>query len=467
MNTLFQAMNTGTALTANGAVTNKTTFSKCLDLFNIIGSARGKNLISEFDEAFRENPELAIRMLQWVRDCRGGCGERELFRSILRHLASNKKTVEIAVVVLAKVPALGYWKDLIKLYDVDSLRPHINDMVAVALAAEDGLCAKYMPRKGKEAAMLAKAFGLTQKEWRQLVVHLSNTVEQKMCAKKWDEIDFGKLPSLASARYQKAFMRNAEARYNEYVKLLQSGEAKINASVLYPYDVIKSSSAGIDAVATEQWKALPNYMEGSNERILPVIDTSGSMCCGTAITGITAMDIAISLGMYLSERQEGVFKDHFMTFDTSPTMEIIKPGTLLTRYSQVRRANWGGSTDIQRAFSTLLQSAVKYNVSQEQMPTTVVILSDMEFNCSWVNNTSVSAFDAIDAMYTKAGYKRPKLVFWNLAGRVGNCPVMPGNGGTCMVSGFSPAIMKSILSATEFNPMQIMLETLMIDRYSI
>lgn len=464
--TLFMAMNAETGRTHNGAVTNTTSFSKCLDLFNIIGSSRGNNLIPQFTAAMNENPEIALRTLQWVRDCRGGAGEREVFRIILRYLGSQAQYQDVALAILRKVPALGYWKDVIRLYDVKQFRPAIHEMIAISLAANDGLCAKYMPRKGKEAAQIRKALGLSAPEWRKLVVSMSNTVEQKMCAKKWDEIDFGKIPSLAGARLQKAFMRNAESRYKEYIALLEKGEAKINASTLYPYDVLKSMRSGVGAVADQQWKALPNYMEGTEERILPLIDVSGSMMCGSGITGMDCMHVAISLGLYMSERAPGVFKDHFMTFESRPKM-MKATGTLTSRYETIRRAPWCGGTDIQAAFETLLQSAVQFKVPEEQMPTTIVILSDMEFNCSSVRGRQASAFRMIEDRYQQAGYKRPKLVFWNLNGRNGNSPVTMGEGGTAMVSGASPAILTSVLGAKDFNPYAIMLDAVMKDKYAL
>lgn len=466
MTTLFQAFNSETGLTANGAVTNKTSFNACLDLFNVIGSSRGKDLTKQFDKALKENPELALRMLQWVRDCRGGAGEREMFRSLLRHLVNKEKYTDLAIAILRKTPALGYWKDVVKLYNVEKFRPVIHEMIAVSLAAEDGLCAKYMPRKGPEAAQMRRALGLTAKEWRVLLVSMSNTVEQKMCAKKWNEIDFSKIPSLASARYQKAFMRNAKTNYEAYIAALEKGETTINASTVYPYDLVKSMRSGVSAVADQQWKALPDYMEGTDETILPLIDVSGSMLCNTQINGINCMDVAISLGMYLSERAPGKFKHHYMTFSDYPTMEK-STGTLTERFNEIKRADWGGSTDIQKVFRTLLNSAKKYNVSQSEMPTMIVILSDMEFNCSYVQNKSASAFRMIEQGYADAGYTRPKLVFWNLHGREGNNPVTVGEGGTCMVSGFNPSIMTSVLAAKDFNPYGIMLETLMKDKYSL
>lgn len=467
MNSLFQAMNTGTGTTHNGGVTNKTSFNKCLDLFNVIGSSRGQDLFFQFDEALRENEDVALRILQHARDCRGGSGEREVFRKILRKLVHVKGQHDNALKILAKVPELGYWKDLIKLYDVKEFQKPIQEMVIFALLSEDKMCAKYMPRKGHVAVSLAKALGLTNKQWRQLIVQITgSTVETHMCAKKWDEIDFSKIPSLAACRLQKAFMRNAETKYNEYIAKLEKGEAKINASALFPYDVLKAVQNGVTAVADQQWKALPNYMEGTEERILPLIDVSYSMHKSTGITGMDAMHIAVSLGMYLSERAPGVFKDHFMTFDTRPQMMHVT-GTLSQRYSATLNTPWGGDTNIQNAFETLLSSAKRHNVPAEEMPTMIVILSDMEFNCNWVAGRSASAFEMIEHTYEEAGYERPKLVFWNLAGRVGNSPVTIGTGGTCMVSGASPSILTSVLGAKDFNPNAIMLDAVMKDRYTL
>lgn len=466
MTTLFDAFNAETGRTHNGAVTNHTSFSHNLDLFNIIGSSRGKDLTVQFDKALKENPELALRMVQWVRDCRGGAGEREMFRSLLRSLVRKPEYRETSIQILRKVPMLGYWKDVIRLYNVPEFQPTINEMIAVALAAEDALCAKYLPRKGPVAATIRNALGLPARDYRRMIVRLSNTVEQKMCARQWNEIDFNKIPSLAAARYQKAFVKNAQANYEAYINALEKGDAKINAAGVYPYDVLKSVMSGVAAVADQQWKALPNYMEGTNEQVLPLIDVSGSMHCPTAINGVSCMTAAIGLGMYLSERAPGKFKNHYMTFSERPRMEVAT-GTLSERYRSISRADWGGSTNIQAVFETLLDKAVKFSVPESEMPTMIVIMSDMEFNCSWIGGKSETAFRMIEDKYKKAGYTRPKLVFWNMNGRVGNSPVTLGEGGTAMISGLSPSILTSVLGAKDFNPYSIMLEALMVDKYAL
>lgn len=119
--------------------------------------------------------------------------------------------------------------------------------------------------------------GMSPSQYRKLLVGLSNTVEAKMASGEWDKIEYGKLPSLASARYQKAFFKNDAERYQAYIDGLKKGEGNINTGALYPYDVIKSLKLGSPEVAEEMWKRLPNYLKTDGRRILPVCDVSGSM----------------------------------------------------------------------------------------------------------------------------------------------------------------------------------------------
>jgi hypothetical protein len=318
---------------------------------------------------------------------------------------------------------------------------------------------------------------LTPKQYRKLIVGLSNTVETRMCAQEWTNIVYSHVPSVAASRYQKAFLKHDSKGYTEYKAKLATGEAKINASVSYPYDIIRSLTKGDRQVAIEQWKALPNYLEGSDENIMPVVDVSGSMT-SVASGSVTALDVAISLGLYVSERMNGAFKDQFITFSGSPQM-LKLTGDLGQRYDQMSQSNWQMSTDIQKVFELILTSAQKHNVLQADMPTKILILSDMEFDACVTTGTSptscrypaggspvnVSAMDMIRDQYSAAGYKLPQVIFWNLNARAGNVPVTYNKVGTALVSGFSPAICKSILGGEEMSPISIMLKTCMIQRY--
>lgn len=462
--------NNPTGRTANGAVTHETSYNACVDFFGIAGSARNmpkEGLIQMFDGAFSENAEVAVRTLQFVRDVRGGAGERQAFRNVFAYMIEHH--LQFAKRVLVKVPEIGRWDDVLVAVGTP-LEPEAFELIRAGLNTPEtaGLCAKWMPRQGEVAYKLRKAFSMTPKGWRKMLVALSNTVEQKMCAKQWHEIEYGKLPSKAAAMYQNAFKRNDEARYNKYVEGLQKGTEKINAGAIFPHDVVISAQRGNDKVATEQWKALPNYMEESGERILPLVDVSYSMTCHVGgNSNLQCMDVAVAIGLYTAERMGGPYKDHFITFHESPKLLKVKGTTLASRVANIKASDWGGSTNFQSAFDLILKTAVKNNLTQEDLPTMMLVLSDMEFNSAqgYRFRGVQTNFDVVKRKFAKAGYEMPKLVFWNLNGREGNMPVTAHESGTALVSGFSPAILKSILSAKTVTPVDIMLDTVMNPRY--
>lgn len=480
MSTLFNAVN-ATSTTHNGMTTNHSSLNRCVDLFFLIGASRGKNIVPEFVAAHAENPELAIRILQWARDAREGAGERQLFRNLVSHLVAHES--DTAKRLVSKVAEIGRWDDILVFFGTP-LQDDALAEIKTALLAGNALCAKWMPRptgKNKQNAnIIRKALQMTPRSYRKLLSALSCTVEQQMCAGEWEEIDFSKVPSVASARYQKAFGRNAETKYAKYIDALEKGETKINAGAVYPYDVTKSVSHGNERVANQQWNALPNYMEGSDERILPVVDVSGSMCCAAGDNAnLSCMDVAVSLGLYLAERQDGPFKDQFITFSAAPQMQKVT-GTLSERLQQMRRADWGMSTNLEAVFETILNAAKAHNVDESQMPTKIIIFSDMEFNAAirapgqcnsygWGRSrtpvVNPPAMAMIEQMYAAMGFKLPQVVFWNLNGRSGNVPVQADKSGAALVSGFSPSLMTSLLGDDTFTPEGIMLKTVMVDRY--
>lgn len=464
------------ARTANGMKAFSTSKSAVLDLFGLIGSARGKDVSKQFAAAMAENEELAIRMLLWARDIRGGAGERKIFRDLLVEV--EKANPALAGRLIRKIPELGRWDDLFALRDPIN-RKQAFAFIREALAQGDGLAAKWMPRKGPIAVELTRFMELTPKQYRKLIVGLTNVVETKMCAKQWNEINFSHVPSLASARYQKAFGRNAAEQYSAYIRELQKPVAerdpkvKINAGAIYPYQIIRTTYDGNLAVADEQWKALPNFV--GNAKIFPIVDTSGSMGSlpGRSSWGKPSgpnpapIEVALSLGLYVSEKNTSDFKDLMMIFDTTPKMMTLK-GTLSQRLKKVPEIV-AGSTNLHAAFDMLLDIAVKGNVAQADMPEMLLILSDMQFNaCVRYDD---NAQQMIRRKYEAAGYTPPKVVFWNLslyAKENGNTPVRFDDRGVCLISGFSPAIMKSVLAndLEDFTPYNVMLKTLMSDRYA-
>ena len=463
---LFDAMSSGMSLTANGAVTNHSTLNTNLDLFSIVGSSRNQNLRPLFIKAFNENPELAIAILLWSGDIRGGAGERKTFKNLINEatrLADFSNTN-----IFEKVAELSRFDSLFAFIGTNLEKQMLNFYAETLMGDSPlaGLAAKWAPREKSAnkdfANKLRKAMNLSKKEYRKLLAGKSNTVEQKMCSRDWDSIDFEKVPSVASARYQQAFSRNAPEKYSEYVKSLSTGDAKINAGAIFPHDVVKSLGNGNIDVANSQWSSLPNYLEGSDESILPVVDVSGSMYTPVGNSNTTCMDISIALGLYLSERLEGKFKDCFITFSSKPSLQKVS-GDLYSRYNSMRYADWGMSTDIQATFQLILDAAEKHGLPQSELPSKVLILSDMEFDrCG--SNTNL---EAIRSKYERSGYEMPKLVFWNLNGRVGNSPAQVQDKNVALVSGFSPSIMTSLLGGEDFTPMGIMLNTVDKEKYKL
>jgi len=454
-------------LTDNGMVTNPTTLNSCVDLFFSIGAMRGKSkdkVISLFNEAYEENPLVASKVLFWTRDVRSGAGERQIFRDILSHLVTTSpQTVRKNI---GLIPEFGRWDDVLVLIGTE-LEGEAFTLIKTALINEDGLCAKWIPRKGDVANKLRKLFKMTPKEYRKMLVNLTNVVESKMCSNKWGDIDYSKLPSLASSRYQKSFLSNDYKRYEDYKKALIDGTAKVNAGAVYPYDIIKSINNGGDKVVSEkQWESLPNWMENSSELILPVVDVSGSMCCPAGNNEkLSCMDVAISLGMYISERNEGNFKDSFITFSNNPQLQYLTGG-LSERLEQLRRADWGMSTDLEAVFNLILNQAKTFDIPQDKMPTKIMILSDMQFNEA-TRRGDIGANSMIDTMYEEAGYKKPDIVYWNLNSTGANFPVEFNKNGTALVSGFSPSILKSILGGKNMTPESILMDTVNDERYSV
>jgi hypothetical protein len=282
-----------------------------------------------------------------------------------------------------------------------------------------------------------------------------------MCAKEWNSINFDHVPSVAAARLQKAFKRNATEAYAEYVAGLKTGERKINASAVYPYDVTKALAFGDVNVAQAQWDALPNYV--GNENYLPIVDVSGSMNAQIG-SNLSALDVAIGLGLYFADKNTGKFKDVFCEFSESAKLHVLQ-GNLQAKLRALSSLRWQMNTNLHRAFEEILRHALMYNIPQHDMPKGLLILSDMQFDkCTQYDD---SAMQMIRRKYENAGYKVPKIVFWNLCSRdQKQAPVAFNEKGVALVSGFSPAIFKSIASGKTFTPRDIMLETIGKERYN-
>ena len=468
MNAFVNAVANQEARTANGMKARKSTAKATVDLFYNIGASRGKDITKAFTAAYVENSDVALRIAQWARDVRGGAGERQLFRDILVHL--EKRDPDAALALLKKVPEVGRWDDIF-VFQTPLLKSAAYTMLGDALRASNGLAAKWTPRKGQIAAEIRAFFGMSPKQYRKSLVALTKVVETQMCANDWDNINFSHVPSVAARNYKKAFNRHTPL-FAEYVSKLVAGDktVKVNADAIFPHDVLKGvahSYTKLNKTETDhviaQWNALPNYVGDAS--ILPLVDVSGSMTTPVPGSSVRCLDVAVSLGLYLADKNKGVFKDTFLTFSSKPQLVTLK-GNIVEKCDQMSRSNWEMSTNLHAAMDKILSVAVKNSVPASDMPAMLLILSDMQFNqCARFDD---SAMEMIERKYEAAGYTAPQVVFWNLNSS-GNVPVKADKSGAALVSGFSPSIMKALLSADldQFTPEGIMLKTVMVPRYDI
>lgn len=474
MNTFVNAVVNQEARTTNGMRARKSTANACVDLFFKIGASRGKDITADFVAAYVENKDVALRIAQWARDVRGGSGEREIFRQILKYL--DKHDPDAATALLRKVPEIGRWDDI---FAVEQTKPFAFTMLGDALRAKNGLAAKWTPRKGELAVEIRNFFGMSPKFYRKSLVELTKVVESQMCAKEWGDINFSHVPSVASARYKKAFYRNATEAYSAYVAELvkdpadRTMDVKVNAGAVYPYDVLKglvslynnqSYNATQLGHIQAQWDAMENFVGDAN--VLPLVDVSGSMSCPAGKNSkVTCLDVSVSLGLYLADKNVGKFKDTFLTFSGSPELLHLK-GNIVQKIQQMVKSNWDMNTDLVRAMDKILKTAKDGNVPVEEMPEMLLILSDMQFDqCARFDD---SAMQMIARKFEAAGYEMPKIVFWNLNAH-DNVPVKYDTRGVALVSGFSPAIMKAVLSGDtdQFTPEAIMMKAIMLPRYDL
>ena len=487
--------------TENGMLGYKTTNHAILDLNFAVASLRSASeaeIVQKFIKAFTENPVLAMRWLFFCRDAREGLGERRLFRVVIAALVESNPEMVLPVIKL--ISEYGRWDDLWCLLDNKKAAKVVYELVDNQLTEdlknmESGkpisLLAKWMPscnasskQAKKYAKQLYKALGLTEREYRKALSKFRkylDVVEVKMSAKNWSEINYEAVPSRANLIYNDAFLRNDEERRRDYLGKLDKGEAKIHASVLYPHDIVhkytdggwwgvkKSKDAAIEAL----WKALPDNVNGCGNTIV-VADGSGSMTCGVGNTRITALDVANALAIYFAEHSSGEFKDKYITFSENPQLvDFSNCDSLHAKIQTALAHDEVANTNIEAVFDLILTTAVKNKMSQEEIPQNILIISDMEFDgCAtcgaggrWHRERPTQGlFASITQKYAAAGYKLPRLVFWNVNSRTGTIPVKENDLGVALVSGFSTNICKMVLSG-ELDPYKCLVDTLNTERY--
>jgi len=489
-------------LTENGAIGYKSTGKKLLDMnFNVpkYRKANIDTINADFRDAYNENAVLAILWLFFARDARGGLGERRLFRVVFSEFA--KEQPEIATKLLVFIAEYGRWDDLIEatidtpVWDktVVIVKEQLHKDIADSSNNKPiSLLAKWLPSERtssqitrKKARLLASAMGMPIKNYNNILVTLRkylDVVEVKMSAKEWENIDYSAVPSCANVKYNNAFLRNDEERRRAYLESLKKGETKINASVLFPHDIIHKYVSGswsprakaYDEALEQLWKALPEM--GGIEDTIVVADGSGSMTCGVdPSSNVTALDVANGLAIYCAEHCKGAYKNKYITFSSRPQLVEFKEGASLHNKIEVAlRHNEVANTNIEAVFDIILDTAISSGASQEDIPKNILIISDMEFDFATkmgyggygrsYNSPSSALFKKIERRYIEAGYQLPRLVFWNVNSRTGTIPVKENDLGVALVSGFSLSVLKLVTSG-ELDPYKNLVDVITSERY--
>ena len=477
--------------TENGGLTHKSTNNRLLDLFALGGSYRNrsdKDCQKLFSEAYFETPLYAVRCLFYLRDCRGGQGERRFFRVCFRWLVQH--CPEDAKQLLQFIPEYGRWDDLIAVTYETPLEDNAIQMMYHQLALDvscktPSLLAKWLPSENahnsttiKYAKITRKKFSMTAKEYRKTLSELRkriNIVERLMSENRWDEIEFDKIPSRAGLIYKNAFARKEiiAEKYRKYQESVARGEKKINADTLTPFEIVREILVtGKDDIALDNlWKNLPDYYKDKKETGLCIIDVSGSMYGSYKNSPLYA---AIGMGLYIAERGKGPFKNHFITFSQEPQLVKINDGTIGQKAFQVQKANWGWNTNLEAVFQLIIDTIQTTAVDPKDIPSRLYIFSDMEFDAA-LNFGAVSRFGRRNNPNTlieqikqhweevlPSEYHFPDIIFWNLDARQNNIPAI-GAKEYSYVSGFNPSMIEQVLGGE--TGIDLVYKTLNSDRY--
>ena len=479
--------------TENGAVTFRSTESHCLDMFSMCGGMRGaseKRILDLFIPSYIEDPDTAMKLLFYIRDIRGGIGERRIFRICLRWLALNHP--ESVIKNIAYIAEFGRFDDLIVLIDtscedtaVSLIEKQLRDDIAAMTKDQPiSLLGKWLPsinasnRQTRKAALyIARKLKMTNEEYRKTLSKLRSYLKiiENYLRESDYVFDYSKISSKSLFRYRKAFLRNDEQRYKDFMKKVDRGEVKMNTSSLAPYEIIhpiisndsmfnydpQPLDKDISAALNTTWNALEDFTDNSNS--LVVVDGSGSMY-GSIDGQPMPIEVAISLGIYFAERNKGEFKNHFVTFSCSPRLIQIKGKNIVDKVNYCMSFNEMANTNISAVFDLILKTAVKNNIPRDEMPAVIYIVSDMEFDCC-AEDAKISNFEYAKKAYNEQGYSLPQIVFWNVRSRHLNVPVSSNEQGVILVSGCSPRVF-AMVKDKNYDPYSFMKEVLNSERYN-
>ena len=480
--------------TANGASTFTSSLNANLDFYAQAGSMRQNKAAIKplFAKAYDEDREIALRNLIHLRNIRlGGLGERDAFRIAVQYLIDAKDYKAITMIA-ESVGYFGRWDDLVaimakdtKTFDIgiEVLKEQfVQDLDAMEAGETVSLMAKWVPNvsvKNAErrhmAHRIAKALGYTPRDYRKVMVKLRSYIgvlEVRLAAKEYNSINFEKLPSKALFRYRAAFNRHLGDEYQAFIKAVNSGEKQMNGKLMMPHEVIHAYreknfdrlrwTSKLDPVLEATWKSMDDVLKDVKDNAIVVADTSGSMMSSGWGSNNTVLpwDVAQGLAIYTAERLNGAFKNNFITFSSRPQLvSLPEHGTLYDKMNEYYQHSIIDNTNIEAVFDLILDTAVKNRIPQDDLPSKIVIISDMEFNAC-TQNASLNNFDNAKRKFNAQGYELPSVVFWNVNAHGGNMPVRFNEQGVALVSGFSTNVLSAVLGGEISSPKEMMLKVL-------
>lgn len=467
--------------TGNGAPAYKSTNDSCLDFFGGSSRTAVDETVRKFKIAFSDSPETAMRILFYFRDVRGGQGERKFVHACLKSMSDDPRIKD----VIELLPEYGYWKDLMIFHNTPAWeyvveligKVLIQDMDNMANGNPTTLLAKWMPsaNAGKASKNIANdlsvALGYTERQYRKILSALRkhiDIVESKMCSNEWGSIKYEAVPSRASSMYADAFTKHDGIRYRAYIAAVNNGETKINAGTLTPCEIVAKVRAN-ESVPTMNalWRSLPNYMDKPYNGLV-IADTSGSMNCSIG-KKFTAMDVSLSLAMYISERNPSQYwKNKFIVFSSEPQLFELK-GNSVKEYMRCFPNIVSSNTNLIGVAKMIVKAGTSHSISDDDMPKILTIVSDMQFDSfdsidGGADSGSMTPHQKFSKIFTDAGYTVPSIVYWNV-NNVVNVPIKSDAYGTALITGYSPSILQSILGAKTISPFDIMIKTVYNTRY--
>ena len=475
-------------MTKNGCPTNTSSGSSCLDLFFCAGSARkmsSDDIYKLVVRSYAEDPDMTMKIIFFARDIRGGLGERKFFRTAINVLV--KTAPDSVRRNMQYIAEYGRYDDILPLLDTELakevaalIKKQLKaDIEAMNSSEKVSLLAKWLPSVNTSssatvarAKKLASLLGMKECQYRKTLASLrkyTDILENRLRERDYT-FSYEIQPSRAMLKYRKAFMRNDKERYDQYIQKVNSGEAKIHADCLFPYDIVRTcinsrpcdeEKRALDA----EWRSLPELKAAAGENALVVVDGSGSMYGCYARDALRPIDAAISLGIYFAEHNKGAFANHFITFSERPRLVELKGSNIVDKVKYCMTFNECANTNLEAVFNQILCTAVRKQLTNDDMPKKIYIISDMEFDYCVGGGNNATLYDTMKKRYHDNGYELPEVVFWNVNSRAENVPVKMNANGTALVSGYTPAIFDMVASGG-VSPSEIMLKAISSERYA-